>query len=759
MTFINEISHIEPLVYLTGGSTFNPAATAANRFRARLVGGSSFLIGASNAVGASALITGAGALSAIGRVNDDANRFGSVLMTGESSFTADGRVVRGAVLILRGGSTFTANGSTVAAEQSILSLFITVAPDYVRVLAKTYSARVIADGVSIGIKSFTFTESAATAGIDASFTLWKQGDRATIEAANNFTFEIFDGAQWREMFAAGRRTQNSFNFGFADARPNDGAAFSTAAPAAEKLNRSPLRPETIFDPARVELNASEFETIFGDDGATYTQTLTPVAGLRLSDLLRMVLVERCGFAGFTTNLPDWKIRRADFSMTGTYFDGIAGHIGFYNPLIFVKNDRVFILDSTGAMPSGFPAPVVIAADRYKSANLSQTNEQIDGYLMSYSTDETDYDYFLDVTESDPPETTTDNPFSPLYSITNRTRTVRYFYKNARPFAPVRSETVKERAIKQARINDALETINDATELYNYDSYNNIKKISKTVFALAPNLASPGVPIFTKVCEDTTKFSYRPDLKNPRRLVLWRTLVEHSGLIAVDAENPQLGRPFKQDLSEEAHRAGNLTDEMTTEFGAIRTTVETLRQSRNGQIKTHTETTDFLVFPPSTNNATTDARSGDISLNGLTAEQKQMTVLRPGAVRANTILKPLSVAELPLLYALPLARRRLANRTKRVGTIELVGIDLTLQRGGLIELLDRDGVSVGNYIIDGFSITGANLGQMTQTTRQVLEVREVAPVVNMPQARAGSVTMTGESITHFYFSISGGGEPT
>lgn len=728
MTFINQINRLAPLAVLSGASGLNANGGFAAHFRARLSGTSSLFTISSNAISSRAILAGFSSFSAVGRTGaDDANRFGRATLTGASLLHPAAALIRSAVAVFGGESLLVARARVNQSERSTLNLFLTIAPDFVARLARVASARVaISGGADIPIKSFSYNETSGVAGIDAGFTLARPRDRAAVEAAAAYNFDIYDGDAWVSMFAGGRRIQNDFSFAFNDSRPSDSATFSTAAPVAQKFELAPVSNLTIYDGARLTLNEGDFETLFDTDGNPYFQQLEQKAGLTIYDLLQSVLVNKCGFAGFRTNLPNWNVRRADFPMSQSYLDGIAGHIGMFNPLFFVANNVVWILDATGSLPSGFAAPTPLDASRYKSAQLSQTNEKVDGFTMSYSTDETAYDYTTEIVETDAVDTT-GNPFSPAYAETHRFRRIRNYFKYSQPLAPVRTETLSETTTVKA-MSPGLRDINTETEKFFYDSFNNLKRIEKEIFALIPDLTNADfLPVWTRIKDVVSRFYYRPDITDPRRQILWRSNELTTGLIGIDTENKALNQDFKQDFSE-ANRAGNLKDGMTTEYGAIKSVNETIRQSKSGQLKYKVQTTDFLTTPPSVNNSTTDARAGDVSLNALTATQKQIVVLAPGAIRSNAKLQSLSVAELPLIFAVPLARRRLANRTKRSGSITLIGFDLTLRRGAMVNLFDRDGFQVGTFLIEGFKITGQNLGTAAQVTEQVLEVREVAAVI-------------------------------
>ncbi len=723
MPFVTH-SGVFPLVIISGFSDVSANGSAANNFAAQLAGASGLSASGQTITPAAATISGTSVLYAFGRIGNEPNVFGDAVLAGAGDLVCNPRVVRNAVAVIGGAGDLTANAFLSVADSETVNLFITIAdaPDLSR--ARVYSARITADGANIPIKNFSYNEAAAEAGTRAGFTLARSADRAAIEAADEFIFEIYDGGDWREIFAGGNRAENSFSFGWTENKAADSAEFSTNAPISARLEYAPPRNLTIYDPQRLNLSAWEFKTIYDTNGASYPHSVRAVSNLTLFDLFQFVFVEKLGFAGFKTNLPDFPVRRADFAITETYLDGIAGHVGIFNPLFFVRDNVFFILSSIVGNPDGFAAPVALTADRYKSARFSAAYERIDGYVLNYSQNEKEFDYVSNSTQTDAPETV-GNFGSPGYSTTTRSRTFKNYYKTASPLVPVKIEKLSESAETRAVVSGLLTTIGRQNETLLYDSFGDLTQIRTESFGLVPDLQSdPITNVFARTVETLQSFFYAPDITNPRRRVLRLTKTETRGLIAVDAVNLILEKPFKQEFSAEAFRAGNLNAEMTTEFGAIRTRTETITQNQNGQSEIRVKTVEFLTDPATETTEPAQTRAGDNSINAATTGQAQIIVLRDGVTPANARKKSLTVAELPLKFALPLTKIRLNNPNPKRGTITLIGFDRSLRRGATVTLFDRDNTAAGNFIIEGFSISGANLGTRDQKTEQVLEVVEI-----------------------------------
>ncbi len=258
----------------------------------------------------------------------------------------------------------------------------------------------------------------------------------------------------------------------------------------------------------------------------------------------------------------------------------------------------------------------------------------------------------------------------------------------------------------------------------YDTLGRIQSIRKDYSGLVPNLAAPGYPLIERTIRiEDTRFTYAPERFRPTRQILKETRKEVSGLITIDTEKQHLGQDFRQEYTD-GFAAGNLDDTLIVTSGAISTTTETVDQNDKGQFEIRTRTVNFLTDPPHVQNATTDARSGDMSTNAATGGTAEIVVLRVGTSRTDAKIGTLAVAEIPIEIATALARRKLAKRKIRNGTITLKGLKLGIGRGTMFELIDRDGGSVGVYVCEGRQLSGSNLGTAGQATRQTLEVTEI-----------------------------------
>ena len=713
---VPEIANLSGTGAVTANGTRTPGA------RARLRGQSVVFAGGILLTAAAAELAGTSGLFARGRLNDEPNVFGEAELLGLSELFANGRLQADAKAVIPGTSAIVARPRVVEADRGVLSLLVTVVASANAGFGDTISARVVADGVNYPIRSATYTEPRDAAGVSMQFTLQRPEDRAAILAATSFKFEVYADGVWTTLFDAGRRSGGGFAFTWVDARPGDTLEVSTIGPVSDAMTRTPLTGVTIFDGLRETLTPDEFPTIYDTDGNAYGRELINVPGLTLYDLLRLTFVEALGFARFRTDIPNYSIRRADFEQTGTYLSGVAPFIGMFEPLIFVKDSTVWILDGTQTVPAGFATAFPLEGSEYRTAQFNEAVLDADGFIVTYS-DAAEFDYFRDREIIDPADVTA----SPYTEIIRR-RIFRDFYKVTNPTVPIRTEKIKEVETTQAVVNGSLLQVHEATETINLDSTGRIVNISKEITGLVPDIATPTFPFTTRTLRsERTDFSYSPVLRNSGREFLSQTKRVTRGVIAIDAENQHLGRPFRQAFGD-AFRAGNLAAGQTLVYGPIEAFTETVRETERGQLEIRARTIDYLTTPPTIRNQTTDARAGDLSTNARGGTPQQVIVLRrtagTGSGRSDKKLLTLSAGELPVRYAIPLARRRLANPVTRTGTVTLKGVRLQFGRGFVMELKTRDGESLGNYIVEGRTVTLSNLGTREQATTQNLDVKQI-----------------------------------
>lgn len=713
----------DPLAVLQGFSAVTAGGSVESSFRVRLISISHLIADGSTDLLGAAILSGSSSLEAFGRIGAEPNRFGEVVIEGGSELTAAPGLILDVPLRIHGNSALILTPRIQLADSTVLTILLTIADPPAVGFGQTLSARISAAGVGYPIKAFNYAEDANSVGETLECTFQKNGDRDAILAASNFKFEIYENGSWKEIFDAGIRTGIGFSLAWASTAPNDVLQVNTTGPATDRMQQTPLVDTVIYDSLRETINVADFKILQDTDGNLYVPDLTPIPGMQINDLLHAVFVTACGFSTVHSTLPNWPIRRADFQMTTSFYDGVKPHIGAFNPLIFVKENAVWILDPTVSIPAGFADPVALNSDQYELGQFQDDDLNADGFRVSFSQTELDFDYFTDEEIIDP--TDTSGTFgSPSYTETDRKRTFRKFYKNSQPLIPVNTTKISETETLRGMVDGSLLQLHESVETIQLDSFGFTSEILRNETGLIPDLSADGFPVtYVSTRTERSTFDYKADIKTPLRKILSFQRKKVSGLVTTDSTNKHLDKPFVQEFKN-GFRSGNLSAGLSLSFVPISEETEIFQQNEKGEIESRSKTTDFLTSPPTVNNATGEVRGGDGSLNGQTSAANQLIVLRAGSPRTNAQLQTLSVGELPMVYAKALAQRLLNRRRLRRGTIQLKGINLNFERGSVFECFDRDGFSVGRYIVEGRAIAGSDLGTAAQVTKQVLQVIQV-----------------------------------
>jgi hypothetical protein len=636
---------------------------------------------------------GIGNLSAFLRLNNEPNIFlENAIAIGEgnaaTSLSTEQLVYFRAVGIGRVSLTFPFE---IVEPEPILS---EIAAD--AFLNQRLRARFYVHNTEIPIKSFEFSKPRGTVGSSLNVTLAK-ADLAQIPADAIFRFQIgkFVSGSWQyfTLLENGILDSRGYNLAFL----NDTLSFSTVAPLADKLELSPRKNIICYDSNSIQISLDNTQPIFDVLGNQIVTELRSFNQLTLYSLLEIAFVEGCGFDSFETNLPNFLVSRADFSFTSSYLEAVSSLIGVFEPVLFAVGNVLWILDKTQAIPEGFEPNSLTASKMITFGANKPVFAVIDGYLVSY----TDSEFSANYSENRLVQFTneTGNFGDANYTQTEVTQTFKDWKHTSNPNIVVKSDLISERHETFA----ASELVGRTFEIHFYDGQGKRVESLKTIEARVPTLPT-GAPALTLVREEITEFFYKNDRENPNRFVLDKSILRVSGMIAVDSENPYFDADFRQDFIE-ANKAGNLTTEMTSEMGNIKTVIETLETLGNGQVQTKIQTIDHLRN--SVTNSFSDVKSGDNSINSI-SKPRQMVVWRSG-INLNESkgarIQSFAVGELPLYFAVPLAERRLARQLNKPNeaSIEVSGFDENLERGVYFAVTGRNGAALGNFLTEGFLI--------------------------------------------------------
>ena len=526
-------------------------------------------------------------------------------------------------------------------------------------------------------------------------------DLSLITKAKKYTFQIgtretpLAPVEWETILENAELTGRNFSLGWNNA-PNDTLSFGVVKPS--PINRYPLENAILYDSRKTTVESGEIEKIPIEGGGFIGTGIFAQRFLTLYDLFR-TLKKYTGYSAIETNIPNFEITRADFPVTRTIGDSIGAIIGIFEPVFFTVGNTLWIIDKTAALPENF-APRAITCDEFSNWNMTvPESELIEGLMLVYVDSNTNADFHTDRQINTFEET--GQYGNADYSRTDILRIYRDWFKTG-DAVPLKSELIRE---VHSTYDAQLILIGRETNDHIYDAQGKRKSSARTVEGLVPNLANSGTPALLTTRRETQNIYYKTDQKNPKRFIQDRILTQIRGLVAVDAENTYFDEPFKQDLVD-AHRAGNLAEDMTTEFIPVKTISESLTSLGNGQFGVRVSETDHLRN--TTVNTLSEPKTGDASLSGIGGRTRRILILREGLLSANRqgLAAPdFSVGELPLELARNLAKRVLARKLagSQEGTASVIGYDKSIERGVMFRVVDRENNSYGKFIAEGYRV--------------------------------------------------------
>lgn len=616
---------------------------------------------------------------------------------------------------INGKTTISARASRILALSGGLTVFARIIPNPGASPFKNQTARLEINGEEIGIKSFLVNAQPGAVGYNIEVDLARP-EISLYSQIDDLKFSLGErntpgGAiSWTELI----NTENIESRSYQTSFRGRSLSFSMTSGLADKLKIAPRKIIIAYDPDAGIIDVTNFENIPDETGRVLPVEARSLGAMSLYDVLEIAFVEGCGFSDIETNIPNYQTARADFSPTSTFLDSVRGFLGVFDPVILERDGKIIILDTTQVLPAGFEPLELVSSDFTAYREEARGAGEVDGFIVNYIQKATGADYHADRMVYLPEETSGDFG-DDNYTRTEKSLRYRDFFSTLQPGVVLDTKLVES----IVSTHSTFDLLARETENYTLDVQGKRVSSTKKIESLVPDLNNSGEPVFLTTLDEKSEHLYQSDPKNPGRFIPARTVTRIDGLIAVDSENKYFEKDFKQNFID-AHRAGNLTEEMSTVYGHIKTVTETSEILGNGQVQTKISTIDHLAG--TLTNSISDVKTGDISLSARAGRNARLTVWRDGAnVDAvnGAKLDQFSLGELPLIFGLPLAKRQLAARLKgrRAVSLEMTGFDSTIRPGQVFKVIDR-GASRGNVLVLGYSITGQDLGSESQkiTTR-------------------------------------------
>lgn len=525
-----------------------------------------------------------------------------------------------------------------------------------------------------------------------------------------------DDYDWKTVIDSATWTGKNF----ASQVYRDSLSLSMIETVSDKLNLSPRQNKIWYNPAKTTVTDDDTERLRTNRGGYITTTITPKVTLSLYDAFRYAFVQGCGFASYQANLPNFEITRFDLPITSSFQEAVSSLIPAFDVAFFVASNVLWILDKSKPIPSSFTPRSLTASQTPRLTKTIQPQPLIDSFVLEYN-QTGNFNAYVQRFEY---RTRT----AGTYGNVNYTRTEiteEYFdYYNTADASTIIKTELKSRSTETFNYL-GIETANE-TETYTFDSQGKITAETKEIFARVPDLNDSGNLVMQKMRSNTKLYEYANDRFNPRASFMTSRIETISALIAVDAENKYFNEDFEQEYLE-AHRAGNLTESMTSRFNAVKTIQENFTQVSRNQTTVQRIVTDHLRNNIPVEDVT-DTTTGNNSINQSRPVSKKKVIYRTGVNEATATGNrnvPFSVGELPLFFAEPLAQRKLDNlKILQSGNVDIAGYDETLERGTFFDLLDRAGNSYGIFICEGFEIKIENVGTANARITTVVSCAEV-----------------------------------
>lgn len=648
---------------------------------------------------------------------------GHATVTFQGGTTVTARLAIGAptaTLVFAGSTTMTATLSVFRYETFALNFVVDILPPAADAASyKTiWLPRLKVDGVEVPITGTSqYTEAAGSLSASLTVTLARPADRSLFVPDAEIEFGIgrlvagaWDAATFDVLFSTGNTQQRSHTIGWQNNGPTDAVTVTIESDVSARITQTPQTDCVIYDPQKQTLNVSDFEVLRDTEGRQYVTELKPISGMTLYDLLYEVIVARCGFAGYATNIPDFPVARADCAIGRPWIEAVRGVLGIFSPVIFIEplTGILWIVDASIAMPAGFPPARTVAISDYGTLRLSDAQKQLDGFIVRYTQDKRDFDYITTRTETDTIwGEETDTFIEKEY---------REYRKFSMPGVILRDELYSTVTTVTAAM--SLD-ISETRETFTFDELSRLTLREKTVRQRLP-LIDTGMQVMQDVTAETEALSYAAHPYDPRSQYIAQRETNVTGLIVVDNDDQQLGEPFRQPYVK-SYRSGNLKEGQTIEDGLIHTRIETAEPLRNGQVRVSVKEIDHLTNTVAED--VTENRTGDIAIRGTQPEQSRVLVLDDeNSLRSTKALEDLNIGELSIREGIPLARRLLLRRKTKQheGSITVVGYESGMRKGLPIALTGRGGEALGNYLVVGRRVTaGRDIGANIE-----LEVEEI-----------------------------------
>lgn len=558
--------------------------------------------------------------------------------------------------------------------------------------SKSYIPHLYVEGVEVPINGFVLSAPEGRIGVSLVFDIADQ--TVDVERGDEVDFDIAVGAQTASLIVNGKATTRNKSYGSSDSSPRPSDSFNCAAAdtlGEGKLAIAPRTPLILYDPALTTLADNETDTQVNDeDGERIYAEARSIASLDVLQAMNAAYVEGAGFASVITNVFNYSLPRVDFPLTASYHNAVKSlFITQYKPQVFEDDNRIFIVDARGTLPTGFPATArlytpddVIRVERIKpeiqpvNALLLTTHEttaqEIPSTLPGGITERTEVD-----------TSTSGSIITDDYQQTVVTRYIAQLHEDESDPSRVTTEVVYKTQTRTSGQdeNGVLRELlfDEQVELFDFNFARNLG-YNRTVNAYVER---PGeLPLSENVLTEQSRIAWKSTGKFGEFVKVFETNVVE-GLVMIEGEDPDITRTSLVD----ANRFGPVPEDATVERMPITTKNFYFRETGPDQVEILTQGTDHLYGRPIIPRSQHHTGTIRIQLRGTSTGTTKQTLIRDEAGEAaDGAREPITwdAGFLPFEQAFPLAERVLADAKEPPEqlAVTLLKPDLGLHRGSL-----------------------------------------------------------------------------
>jgi hypothetical protein len=674
-------------------------------------------------------------IEAIGRLNNEANRFGEV------HFEDTDTLIVTALNKLLGYVTFVdtdsiiVNGSLIIAESFGFTIFVDITDAATQTALsaniRRYRARLIVDGLEIPIIRAELQSPTDKLGTELTVVLAEPNvNLITVNSVIDFDIAIWltgsNAWQWINLLTGGKLSQRAARYLNEEGLPKDSVEISIVDIIGDRWNRAPRQQVFMYDSQLIETPSLESvisETIYrSTNGSAISPSFIPIAGMTLRDVLSYAYVTGCGFTKVVTNIENFHVEQASFTMTGGYDAGVRGLLEMFSPVVFASGNDLWIIDPDQPLPVGISAVDFVAAF---SASIDDTfpgREPVNGMLIRVNDALAGVEFFTERLETN---TVSSGTFGvPGFTEIDTERRIREYRTFGNPTTIVREEVFYT---KTRTLDYTFAVISEETRTDHFDQLNRPTGYSLTNYMLLPDVGDPDLNLlFQEVLSEEQLIVYIPDPLNPLQDIQSRIETRTNGLILVDGGTQYLGKDYKIPYID-AHKSGYISgSSQTSEFGPVKTVVEQMTLS-GGQVRYETRVTNHLADIPDKVTVKTLPGSSRIDRRNRAGGGSTRTILLtvPDTDSVSRRVAEFDASQLPYNLALAVAQRRLnnLNNPPKELAVNMSHVNPSLRKGAVIHVQGRSGY-LGNYIIKGSVITIETTEQAEIVARMNVSAREL-----------------------------------